>query len=34
VVASIVDLAWMFKRHEAHLLAQAEASLTVGKHRH
>ena len=34
VVVGIVGLAWMFKRHEAHLLAQAEASVTAGKHRH
>jgi membrane protein DedA with SNARE-associated domain len=33
VVAGIVGLVWMFKRHEAHLLAQAEASLKAGKHR-
>jgi membrane protein DedA with SNARE-associated domain len=34
VVAGIVGLVWMFKRQEAHLLAQAEAALTAGKHRH
>jgi membrane protein DedA with SNARE-associated domain len=33
VVAGIVGLVWMFKRQEAHLLAQAEAALTTGKHR-